>query len=127
MKLLNELYQVKGKLFITIPVLFIVMNLAFTASAQDKKSDKKQRTNKTMNNGIKEKVILAVDGMACMSCVANVKRTVASLDGVDTIEVSLANKNARITYDAQKVDIEKIRQAINGRGFTAGEAKKENK
>jgi copper chaperone CopZ len=123
MKLLNQLYQAKGKLFITIPVLFIVMNLAFTASAQDKK----QRTNKTMNNATKEKVVLSIDGMACMSCVANVKRTVASLDGVDSIEVSLANKNAHITYDAQKVDIEKIRQAINGRGFTAGEAKKEDR
>lgn len=76
---------------------------------------------------LKWKVIIAVEGMSCMSCVANVKRTIASLDGVDSVAVSLEEKNASISYDAQKVDIEKIREAINKRGFKAGEATKEDR
>lgn len=127
MTLFNASYQMRNKLFVAMPVLLLAMNLAFTASAQNETYDQKQKINETMNNGNKGKVIIAVEGMSCMSCVANVKRTIASLDGVDSVAVSLEEKNASISYDAQKVDIGKIREAINKRGFKAGEATKEDR
>lgn len=127
MILLNAVNQTKNKLLVALSVLLLAMNLAFTASAQHERYDEKHKINETMNNENKGRVIIEVGGMSCMSCVANVKRTIASLDGVDSVAVSLEGKNASISYDVQKVDIEKIKQAINKRGFKAREARKEDR
>lgn len=48
-------------------------------------------------------VSLPVEGMSCGSCVASVKRTVKALNGVTSIEVSLAERRALVSFDASKL------------------------
>ena len=70
------------------------------------------------------KVKVSIDGMTCMACVANVKKTISELEGVEKVEVSLEEKQAIVTYVSAKIEPEKIREAVNKRGFKAGEAAK---
>lgn len=65
-------------------------------------------------------VTLPVEGMTCASCVARVKKTLQSIDGVTEIEVSLAQRAARVSYRDAKVSPERLAAAINDLGYRAG-------
>lgn len=65
-------------------------------------------------------VTLPVEGMSCGSCVASVKRTVKALNGVTSVEVSLAERRARVSYDASKVTPDQIVAAIRELGYKTG-------
>lgn len=41
------------------------------------------------------KVELSIEGMSCMSCVANVKKTLSNLDGLIDVGVSLEKKKCK--------------------------------
>lgn len=66
------------------------------------------------------KVTVPIEGMSCMSCVANIKKTLSTMDGVTKVEVSLLNKNAMVTFDPDKVTTEQLQKAINKLGYKAG-------
>lgn len=68
-----------------------------------------------------QKLVISVDGMTCASCVAAVKRTVTSLDGVRSVEVSLEQKRATVRYEENTVKPEQIREAITKLGYKVGE------
>lgn len=65
-------------------------------------------------------VTLPVQGMSCVSCVASVKRTVKALNGVTNVEVSLAERQARISYDERKISPDQIAAAIRELGYKTG-------
>ena len=65
-------------------------------------------------------VTLPVEGMSCSSCVASVKRTVKGLNGVTSVEVSLAERRARVSYDSSKVTPDHIVAAIRELGYKTG-------
>jgi Cu+-exporting ATPase len=65
-------------------------------------------------------VSLPVEGMSCASCVASVKRTVRALEGVTSVEVSLAERRARVRYDENKVTPDQIAAAIRELGYKTG-------
>lgn len=65
-------------------------------------------------------VSLPVEGMSCASCVASVKRTVKALEGVTSVEVSLAERRARVRYDESKVTPAQIAAAISELGYNTG-------
>jgi copper ion binding protein len=65
-------------------------------------------------------VTLPIQGMSCGSCVASVKRTVKALDGVTNVEVSLAERQARISYDKGKISPDQIAAAIRELGYRTG-------
>ena len=64
-----------------------------------------------------ETIVIGVGGMSCQRCVATVSGVLQSLAGVDAVEVSLVPGQATITYDAQKVTVERLRTAIEDAGF----------
>lgn len=66
------------------------------------------------------KIKMSVEGMSCMACVANVKKTIEEVEGVQQVEVSLQQKQAIVTYVSSAVKPEKIQEAVNKRGFKAG-------
>ena len=61
----------------------------------------------------------AVDGMTCGGCVRSVTRVVSELPGVKAVDVSLAEKSAKVEHDAAAVTSAAIVAAIEGAGFDA--------
>ena len=66
-----------------------------------------------------EDVIIKVGGMSCQGCVRNVTGVLQALPGVASVEVSLDAGQARVAYDAQQVDVARLRAAIEDAGFDA--------
>ena len=66
-----------------------------------------------------ENVVIKVGGMSCQGCVKNVTGVLQALPGVAGVEVSLDAGQARVAYDAQQVDVARLRAAIEDAGFDA--------
>ena len=66
---------------------------------------------------------IPIEGMSCAACVARVKRTLKSIDGVRNVEVRLAQRDARVRYVKTKVTPERLAAAINKLGYKAGTPK----
>ncbi len=60
---------------------------------------------------------LNVEGMSCMHCVRAIKDSVGSLPGIDKVEVDLMGKKVEVVYDADKVNLEKIKDKIEDAGY----------
>lgn len=67
-----------------------------------------------------EMISIPVEGMACISCAAYVKRTVKAVEGVSDVEVSLTTRTVRLTYDPAVVSPEDVAAAIEALGYSAG-------
>lgn len=65
-------------------------------------------------------VVIPVEGMSCVACVARVKKTLGSIDGVGGVEVSLRERNARVRFDPSRLSSDRLVAAINGLGYHAG-------
>ena len=62
---------------------------------------------------------LAIEGMTCGGCVASVKLQLGRTEGVTGYEVSLEEKKARVSYDAERTDPETIAASVSETGFEA--------
>lgn len=62
---------------------------------------------------------LDVEGMSCDACVGHVTRALQGLDGVQSAQVSLADKQAIVTYDPAKVQAAQMVEAIVEEGYEA--------
>lgn len=69
-----------------------------------------------------KEVRLPIQGMVCGACVANVKRGLKSMDGVEEVEVSLEKREARIRYDPWRIAPEKFASTVKNLGYTPGES-----
>ena len=61
---------------------------------------------------------LNVEGMSCQHCVANVKKAVEALDGVDNVEVDLEAGKVAVEGSA---DTDAVKAAIAQAGYTVKE------
>jgi copper chaperone CopZ len=64
-----------------------------------------------------ETITIGIKGMTCGGCVASVQRALKQLDGVDKVDVSLAQQRATVDYVPGRVDTASLRSAIEGAGF----------
>ncbi|MCC6169678.1 MAG: cation-translocating P-type ATPase, partial [Caldilineaceae bacterium] len=62
---------------------------------------------------------VAVRGMDCAECTLHVRRAIAALPGVRTVEVLLASEKAVVDYDPAQVDLPAIRKAVQSAGYQA--------
>jgi len=67
-----------------------------------------------------KEIMIPVEGMACDSCAARIKRNLTGIDGVLAATVSFDDKSAVIQYDARKLEPKRLASAIIGLGFKAG-------
>lgn len=58
---------------------------------------------------------LNVEGMSCQHCVANVKKAVVAVNGVDSVEVDL--EAGKVTVEGG-ADAEAVKAAITQAGYT---------
>ena len=64
-----------------------------------------------------ECVVVGVEGMVCQSCVQNIETAIGKSKGVVEIRVSLADNNARITFDPSQTSPANLCNAIEEIGF----------
>lgn len=62
-------------------------------------------------------VTLSVLGMTCAACPITVKKVIASVAGVDKIEVSFEKKEAVVTFDDAKTNVEALTAATENAGY----------
>lgn len=60
---------------------------------------------------------LNISGMTCGGCVANVKRALAGVPGVDDVDVSLAENTAKVRLADDRVSIEALSAAVRSAGY----------
>ncbi len=79
--------------------------------------DKKLKT-KIMENSIKH--TYHIGGMSCGGCVATVQKKLSGADGVTSVTVDLAKKEAEIT-SSQAIKADKLQEALSNTGYTLSE------
>jgi len=64
-------------------------------------------------------VELRVEGMDCEGCVKSVTRMLSGVPGVASVDVSLAQARAKVTYDPAKADVAQMKRAVERAGYKA--------
>lgn len=64
-----------------------------------------------------EKRTIAVTGMACAGCAANVERRLSQLDGVKSAAVNFAARTALVEYDPQVITLKTMKEEIEKVGY----------
>ncbi len=70
---------------------------------------------------------LQIQGMDCPDCAAHVKKAIEALPGVDLVSISLAAEKASIRMDSARVDLNMIRRAVEGAGYSISTAAEDGK
>ena len=63
----------------------------------------------------------------CGMCKTTIEKAVNKLEGIEKVNLNVDTKNAEISYDADKMNPEKIKKAINLAGYDADETKADPK
>jgi copper chaperone len=66
-----------------------------------------------------DSVELKVEGMDCEGCVKSVTRMLSGVPGVSSVDVSLAQARARVTYDPAKAGVAEMKKAVERAGYKA--------
>ena len=64
-----------------------------------------------------QSVVLSIPGMKCPACPITVMVAIKRVKGVKSVNVSLENKRAEVSYDDQLTDISKLQVATKNAGF----------
>ncbi len=59
---------------------------------------------------------LTIGGMSCQHCVAAVKRSIDSIEGVESTDIAVGSAN--VSYDESKTSKEAIIDAVTKGGYT---------
>ena len=65
-----------------------------------------------------ETVEIDIHGMTCAFCVEGLQKQLSKVPEVAKVDVSLKHKKVRIESKGEKLDIEKVREAIVNAGYT---------
>ena len=71
-------------------------------------------------------VTLSVPGMNCATCPITVKKALTKVSGVSKIDVNLDRREAKVTFDDTKANVEVLTRATRNAGYPAtvlGDAK----
>ena len=64
-------------------------------------------------------VTLGVPGMTCGACPITVKKAISGVDGVTRTEVDFDKRQAVVSYDDAKANVQQIMQATANAGYPA--------
>ena len=62
-------------------------------------------------------VTLSVPGMTCAACPVTVKKALSKVDGVEKVVVSYEKKEAIVTYEDAKTNVEALTKATENAGY----------
>lgn len=98
-------------------IVFFLTSLFILLSCQQgskNESSKEQSVNQVQLT----EVTLQIGGMHCDMCPLSIEKGVNELPGISYVKASLADSNAVIHYDKQKIDLASIEKAVEKRGYT---------
>ena len=61
--------------------------------------------------------VLNINGMTCMGGVTSIEKVLEKIAGVSDSDISLKKKQAKIQYDPERTNINKLKEAIVEAGF----------
>lgn len=64
-----------------------------------------------------ETIVLNVRGMSCGGCVSSIANALQAIDGVDGIDVSLDKGQVAVCYDAGRVGVAVLKEAVEDAGY----------
>lgn len=64
-------------------------------------------------------VQLQAPDISCAHCVASVKNRVGQIDGVESVDANAETKLIDITFDGEKLNLEKIQAELADEGYPA--------
>ncbi len=64
-------------------------------------------------------ITLQAPDISCAHCVSAVQNRVGNVEGVESVEASADTKKINISYDDDKVDLEKIQAELADEGYPA--------
>jgi copper ion binding protein len=64
-----------------------------------------------------ETITLKVNGMTCQGCVRSVTKALQGVDGVASVEVSLEQAEAKVSYNPREVSVERLKAAVDDAGY----------
>lgn len=67
--------------------------------------------------------IFKVSGMTCGGCVSKVTKILKAINGVDEVNVTLANGEAKVQFDADLSSSAELKAAVKGAGYGVDETK----
>ncbi len=82
----------------------------------DGKKDKPRKKKTKKKEQKKMEKTLLIKGMMCMHCEARIKKLLESVDGIESVDVSLADKTAKVRL-TKAVDDEYLKQIIKNDGY----------
>jgi mercuric ion binding protein len=62
-------------------------------------------------------VTLSVPGMNCATCPITVKKALTKVSGVSMVDVNLDRREARVTFDDAKANVEALTRATQDAGY----------
>ena len=62
-------------------------------------------------------VTLSVPGMNCATCPITVKKALTKVSGVSKTDVNLDSREAKVTFDDAKTDVEALKRATKDAGY----------
>ncbi|MFQ5922838.1 MAG: heavy-metal-associated domain-containing protein, partial [Anaerolineales bacterium] len=65
-----------------------------------------------------ETIEVPIQGMDCAECSMHVQQAIASLPGVETVNVFLSSEKAVVQLDPHQLNLGRIRQAVADAGYT---------
>lgn len=76
--------------------------------------------NSTETDGFIKQIEIPVYGMTCEHCVRRVSQALEGVPGVEKVEVSLQDANARIAYDPHQLELASVYEAVEEAGYETG-------
>lgn len=97
-------------------LLYLVVLVAFVSCQTGNKNKPDDKTVPETTQVVESTI--NIGGMHCDMCVASIEKGLKELEGIVSVEVSLNDSTAVVSFDNSKVDNTKIEKAIEARGYT---------
>ncbi|HEU4917875.1 MAG TPA: cation transporter [Acidimicrobiia bacterium] len=62
-------------------------------------------------------VLLQAPEIHCDHCKMSIEDAVGALDGVETVDVAIADATVRVTFDDERVELASIKRTIEEQGY----------
>jgi copper chaperone CopZ len=93
-------------------ILFVYILIAVSCSCNGKKAGKTEAKQEALLMEV------SIGGMMCTGCEQTIQNNVGKLEGIKSVKASYTTGIAMIEYFQGMVDTARIREAINGSGYT---------
>jgi copper chaperone CopZ len=93
-------------------VLFVFVIFAVSCGQNSSKGEKSEVVQEA------SLMEVSIGGMTCTGCEQTITASISKLEGVKSVKASFTTGKAVVEYYPEKVDTLKIREAVNGSGYT---------